>query len=263
MYIYRFVKLPLVEKQVEKRTTVKKATADRGGGGSVTRGKGVRHSTRTSTQQAIAARVTQEKTEIPKSLKKEGMEDDIKLGIPVVQCARLAVYGGESKGYKCCQTAHRGTPYKGPIQGTKPIVRCETPQNLDNLKDAPRNNDNKGLDFTNNATVEVVEEQLYSSNIILDAEIRTENEMSYEEWLVAQSLVGLKSASVEHQTEETLPGTVEHQTEETLPGTVEHQTEETFPGTVEHQTEETLPGTVQVEVENINKTLDAMLEFLQ
>ena len=58
-------------------------------------------------------------------------------------------------------------------------------------------------------------------------------------WLVAQSLVGLKSASVEHQTEETLPGTVEHQTGETL------------------------PGTVQVEVENINKTLDAMLEFFQ
>ena len=91
----------------------------------------------------------------------------------------------------------------------------------------------------NYATVEVVEEQLYSSNIIPDVEIRTENEMLYEEWLVAQSLVGLKLASVEHQTEETLPGTVEHQTEETL------------------------PGTVQVEVENINKTLDAMLEFLQ
>ena len=129
------------------------------------------------------------------------------------------------------------------------------------MKDAPGNNDNKGLDFMNNATVEVVEEQLYSSNIITDAEICTENEMLYEEWLVAQSLVGLKSASDEHQTEETLPGTVEHQTEETFPGTVEHQTEETFPGTVEHQTEDTLPGTVQVE--NINKTLDAMLEFLQ
>ena len=173
------------------------------------------------------------------------------------------MYSGESKGYKRCQTARRGTPYKGPIQGTKPIVRCETPQNLGNLKDAPRNYDNKGLDFMNNATVEVVEEQLYSSNIIPDAEIRTKNEMSYEEWLVAQSLVGLKSASVEHQTEETLPGTVEHQTEETFPGTVEHQTEDTLPGTVEHQTEETLPGTVQVEAENINKTLDAMLEFLQ
>ena len=137
------------------------------------------------------------------------------------------MYGGESKGYKCCQTAHRGTAYKGPIQHTKPIVRCETPQNLGNLKDTPRNNDNKGLDFMNNATAEVVEEQLYSSNMLPDSKICTENEMSYEEWLVAQSLAGLKLASVEHQTEETLP------------------------------------GTVQVEVENINKTLDAMLEFLQ
>ena len=108
----------------------------------------------------------------------------------------------------------------------------------------------------------MVEEQLYSSNIIPNAKICTENEMLYKEWLVAQSLVGLKSASVEHQTEETLPGTVEHQTEETFPGTVEHQTEETLPGTVEHQTEETLPGTVQVEAENIHKTLHAMLEFL-
>ena len=65
------------------------------------------------------------------------MEDDIKPGIPVVQCARLVVYGGESKGYKHSQTARRGTPYKGPIQGTKPIVWCETPRNLGNLKDAP------------------------------------------------------------------------------------------------------------------------------
>ena len=55
------------------------------------------------------------------------MEDDIKPGILVVQCTRLVVYGGESEGYKHCQTACRGTPYKGPIQGTKPIVQCETP----------------------------------------------------------------------------------------------------------------------------------------
>ena len=75
----------------------------------------------------------------------------------------------------------------------------------------------------------MAEEQLYSSNIIPDAKIYTVNEMSYEEWLVAESLVGLTSASIEHQTEETLPGTVEHQTEETL------------------------SGTVQVEVENISK----------
>ena len=38
---------------------------------------------------------------------------------------------------------------------------------------------------------------MYSTNIIADAEINTENEMSYEEWLAAQGLVGLKAPWVE------------------------------------------------------------------
>ena len=71
--------------------------------------------------------MTKEKTEKPKSLEKEGTEDEIKPAIPVVQCAKLLVYDGESQGYKHLQKARRGTPYKGPIHGTKPIVRCQMP----------------------------------------------------------------------------------------------------------------------------------------
>ena len=101
----------------------------------------------------------------------------------------------ERKTYKCLQTPPRGTPYLGPNHGVKPINRLLTPHNLGNLKNACGKDSDEGHFMNQN--LEVVEEQMYSSNIIPDAEISTETVMSYEEWLAAQGLVGLKSGFIE------------------------------------------------------------------
>ena len=66
-----------------------------------------------------------------------------------------------------------------------------------------------GQDFTSQPNLEVVEEQMYSMNFIADAEINTENEMSYEEWLAAQGLVGLKASWVEENVQRNMAVSVQ------------------------------------------------------
>ena len=48
-----------------------------------------------------------------------------------------------------------------------------------------------------NKNLEVVEEQLYLSNIIPDAKMNTETDMGYGEWCAAEGLIGLKSTIFE------------------------------------------------------------------
>ena len=72
------------------------------------------------------------------------------------------------------------------------------------MKDAPNVEvSDDGDDFTNTENLEVVKEQQYSTNIIPDCEIQTENEMAYEEWLAAQGLLGLNANAACQQDIET------------------------------------------------------------
>ena len=204
----------MLQKQVEKRTKSKqtsqesldspdlKSPAGRGGGGGASRGRGTQRSTRTSAalaQKGITATGLQEKTEKQKAEEKGCPEEEVerKQPVPIVECSKLIISDlntpscmmPQSQGYKHLLTARRGTPYKGPAHGSMPLDRSHSPQNLGNLKNAPGTSVNED-DFMNK-NLEVVEEQLYSNNIIPNAEINIETDMGYEEWCAAEGLIGL------------------------------------------------------------------------
>ena len=71
------------------------------------------------------------------------------------------------------------------------LDRSHSPQNLGNSKNAHGSYVNED-DFMNKNL-----EQLYSSNIIPNAEINIETDMGCEEWCVTEGLTGLKSTIFE------------------------------------------------------------------
>ena len=128
----------------------------------------------------------------------------------IVKCDKLVIYNGpeevvesdetrgdlyspmstmlDTEAYTHVQTARRGKPFRQGARGRGTRGRL-----LGNLKMSPNY-------ITQH--FEQIEEQQYASNIIPDAKIHVDTEMSYEDWLAAEGLVDLQQSPPKDKNDE-------------------------------------------------------------